>query len=157
MKRGALVVGLAGFAVVAGIAYAFLREKTAPADPEPARTARPDASPMAIQVDDLARNPEDYRGEIVLRAVVAGVNGSEGVFGVIDAREFESCGELTCAENTLPVKFAGDLPEPRTVVAITGRLVREKRGLRDVSTILRHRIFEFSEQPPVSRSPLPAG
>ncbi len=28
-------------------------------------------------------------------------------------------------------------------------------GCRDVSTTLRHRVFEFSEQPPVSQSPAP--
>ena len=34
----------------------------------------------------------------------------------------------------------------------TGRIVA-----RDVSTILRHRVSEFSEQPPESRPPVPAG
>ncbi len=51
------------------------------------------------------------------------------MFGVIDFREFESCGTLSCAKTVLPVRFSGALPEPKAVVEIAGSLVRGKKGL----------------------------
>ncbi|MFV1994425.1 MAG: hypothetical protein ACC661_03220 [Verrucomicrobiales bacterium] len=126
---GTIAVILAGIVVIAGIAYSFIREKDAPVDTEPPVTTKPDTSSRIVHVDDLAKNPEDFKGEIVLRAVVVGVKESEEVFGVIDSREFESCGVLTCAKNTLPVKFSGDLPEPKTVVQVTGRMIQGEKGL----------------------------
>ena len=51
-----------------------------------------------------------------------------GVFGVIDAGEFESCGVLTCSKNTVPVKFKGELPQLKTIVDITGKMIQSKNG-----------------------------
>ena len=129
MKAGGIVVILAGVVVATGIAYSFIRERDIAAEAEPCVAVEPDASSRVVNVDDLAEKPENFKGDIVLRAVVAGVNKSEGVFGAVDSREFESCGVLTCADNTLPVKFAGELPNVKTVVEITGRIVRNKKGL----------------------------
>ena len=129
MKTGTIVVILAGIVIIAGITYSFIREKDAPVDMRPRATAKSATSSKIVHVDDLAKSPENFKGEIMLRAVVAGVRKSEGVFGVIDSREFESCGVLTCAENILPVKFSGNLPEPKAVVEITGRMVRVEKGL----------------------------
>ena len=129
MKTGTLGVILAAIVVVAGIAYSFLGGKDEPADVRPPVSTKRDATSKIVHVDDLAKSPGDFKGQIVLRAIVMGVKESEGVFGVIDSREFESCGALTCAENILPVKFSGRLPEPKAVVEITGRLIQGKRGL----------------------------
>ena len=130
MKSGTIAVVLAAFVVAAGITYAFLREKGPSVDRKPPLAAKPEASSGLIHVDDLAKNPEGFSGDVVLRAVVAGVNKPQGVFGVIDAREYEQCGSLSCCEEPiLPVKFAGNLPEPKTFVQITGRVVRGEKGL----------------------------
>ena len=129
MRTGTAAVMLAGIVVITGIAYSFIREKDVPADVVPPVTAGADTSSKIVQVDDLARNPGEFKGEIVLRAVVVGVRKSKGVFGVIDSREFESCGTLSCAKSILPVKFSGRLPEPKAVVVITGQMVRGEKGL----------------------------
>jgi hypothetical protein len=129
MKSGTIAVTLAGFVLVAGIAYAFVRDSGDAAADETAAPVRLEPLAVAVHVDDLADNPEKFKGEIVLRAVVSAVKKSDGVFAVIDSREFESCGVLTCAKNNLPVKFAGKLPEPKTVVEITGEVVKSDKGL----------------------------
>ncbi|NIA21625.1 MAG: hypothetical protein GWP05_06605 [Anaerolineaceae bacterium] len=129
MKAGIVAVVLAAVVVAAGITYSFIRQEDGPVDRGPPVTAGPDSSSKIVQVDDLAKSPEDFKGRIVLRAVVVGLKESEGVFGVIDSREFESCGRLTCAETILPVRFSGRLPGLKTVVEITGRVVRGEKGL----------------------------
>lgn len=129
VKTPIIVVILAGIVIIAGITYSFIRQKDAPPDTGLPVTTRPEASSKIVNVDDLANSPEDFRGRIVLRAVVVGTEKAEGVFGVIDSREFESCGVLTCGKNILPVKFSGRLPEPSTVVEIAGRVVRGEKGL----------------------------
>ena len=129
MRTGTIVVILAGVVVVAGITYSFIHNRNVSVDNEPSVAVKPDVSSEVIHVDDLSKNIESFKGVIVLRAVVAGVKKSEGIFGIIDSREFESCGVLTCAENILPVRFAGELPEPKAVVVVTGRVVQNEKGL----------------------------
>lgn len=129
MKSGKIAVALAAVVVVAGIAYAFLREKGAFAESRGEPASASSALAGVVQVDDLADSPEKYQGEIVLKAVVARVNKSKGVLSVIDFREFEACGEVGCARNYLPVKVEGELPEPKTVVELAGEVVRTEKGL----------------------------
>lgn len=128
MKSGHVVLILAGVVVAGGIAYAFMRNG-AGLFKQSALAESNVSARKVVQVDELAAKPEGFEGEIVLRAAVAGVKESEGVMSVIDSREFESCGVVTCAENYLPVKVAGKLPQPKTVVEITGHVVKTERGL----------------------------
>lgn len=131
MKTGTIAVSLAAVVVVAGLSYAFLhRQDTALAQSQFVASSE-DANETFVHVDDLAAKPESHRGDgvFVLKAVVARVNAEAGVISVIDSREFEHCGELTCAKNYLPVKVEGDLPKPATKLLITGQLVRDKNGL----------------------------
>lgn len=129
IKTGHIAVGLSAILVVLGVGHAFLyQSNTAQAQSE--QTATAEEQPLGyIHVDELAKDPHAYPGEIVLRAVVAKSNESEGVVSVIDSREFESCGQLKCAENYLPVKISGTLPEPKTLLLITGQVIRDKHGL----------------------------
>jgi len=129
MKSGIIAVVLAGIVVIGGITYAFQRTGDRLADGVVAVASNPHGSAEAVNVDDLAGNPEGFQGEFLLRGAVAGVRKTEGIFAVVDSREFESCGVLTCALNTLPVKFDGVLPAPGTIVEITGRVIRGKDGL----------------------------
>ncbi|GBE35921.1 hypothetical protein BMS3Bbin07_00057 [bacterium BMS3Bbin07] len=128
MKSGIIAVILAGIVVVGGITYAFQRTEDRPVD-EVVVAAKTRGSSEVVNVDDLANKPEDFKGEFVLRGAVAGVSKTDGVFAVVDSREFESCGVLTCALNTIPVRFNGELPEPKTIVEITGRVIRGENGL----------------------------
>ena len=130
MKSGTIAVVLAGFVVAAGITHAFVYKRASATDQKPTLAANAAALSGLIHVDDLVKMPQGFRGHIVLRAVVARVNKPQGVFGVIDAREYESCGSLSCCDQPiLPIKFAGDLPEPKTFVRITGRVARSEKGL----------------------------
>lgn len=128
MKSGHVVLILAGVVVVGGITYAFTGVG-AGLSVQPAVAESHATSLKVVHVDELAAKPEDFKGEIVVRAAVAAVKEAEGVMSVIDSREFESCGVLTCAENYLPVKFTGKLPVPKTVVEITGRVAKTEKGL----------------------------
>lgn len=128
MKGGQVALILAGIVSFGGIGYAFFRDGASSAVPQAAAESQPSSTKVA-HVDELAGKPEEFKGEIQLRAVVAAVKESEGVMSVIDSREFESCGVLTCAENYLPVKFSGKLPQPKTVVEMTGRIVKTDKGL----------------------------
>jgi len=137
MKTGTIVVSLATVVVVAGLGYAFLQKKDA-ADAGSQLVSSTGVGDLEfIHVDDLAVNPDAYAGVFVLKAVVAKVNTVENVISVIDLREFENCGELTCAKYYLPVKVTGDLPEPATTVLITGQLVRDRSGLAIQASELR--------------------
>ncbi len=129
MKPGIIAVVLAAVVVVAGITYSFIRENDASIDEVVSAASGTNGELDVIHVDALAESPEDFQGEFTLRGVVAGKSKSEGIFAVIDSREFESCGELTCADNTIPVKFDGDLPGLKTIVVITGHLVQNEKGL----------------------------
>lgn len=132
MKSGNIAVTLAVVVIFSGIAQAFLSDKgtVANAQVSPPVKAEPKASPAAaVQVDDLAESPDKFKGEINLKAAVARVSKGKGLFSVIDAREFEACGEVTCAKHYLPVKFAGELPKTETVIFITGEVVKTEKGL----------------------------
>ena len=130
MKTGTIAVVLAGLVAVAGIAFAFLRDQPEGVVQESSSAVEPTLPNDVVQVDALAEHPDRFNGEIVLRAAVAGVNEAEKVFGVIDAREFESCGRVDCCDkDILPVKFAGEFPKPKTIVRITGRVSRSEKGL----------------------------
>ncbi len=129
MRTGTVAVALAGAVLVGGITYAFIRDSADAVANDDAISAKVGASSESVHVDELADSPERFDHEVTLRAVVSAVNKSQGVFSVIDSREFESCGVLTCAKHNLPVKFTGPLPEPKTVVEITGQVVESDRGL----------------------------
>lgn len=127
MRTGRVAVGLAALVVVSGLTFAFVRPGSAETGTPAAGAAASRTGPA--QVDDLAENPDAYRGEIRLRAAVAKVNKAQGVFAAIDAREFEECGSITCAKHYLPVKYAGDLPAVKTVVELVGEVARTDKGL----------------------------
>ena len=133
-STGIAAVSAAAVVVVAGVALTFARAAT-PADgaaasaPTTAPATRPAEELPEVQVDDLAKNPDAYAGRVRLRGVVAGVNKEEGVVALIDAREFEACGTVGCAETLVPVRVAGDLPKATTLVVVTGELVKSERGL----------------------------
>ncbi|NIA14518.1 MAG: hypothetical protein GWP08_10595 [Nitrospiraceae bacterium] len=129
MKSGTIVVMLAAMIVVAGIVYSFTQARERPVRKEALATPPPAVLSEAVHVDDLAKDPGRFAGNIVLEGVVAGVSQSDGVFGVIDSREYAECGELDCTDNLLPVKADGELPSLATLVRVTGRIVQSEKGL----------------------------
>lgn len=128
MKSGQVLVVIAGLIVVSGITYAFVSrgewDNRQVSGPLPIQSA----ATTTVQVDDLADAPKKFKGEIVLRGVIARINAEKGIASVIDEREFKQCGEVGCARNYLPVKFSGPLPAPETVVEMTGRVTPTEGG-----------------------------
>jgi hypothetical protein len=136
MKSAPIILTLAALVIVGGIGYGFLRDQESGRTQELAASEKPSAldaveakNRPVIEIDDFVAKPESFSGEIVLKAVVAGVTEDASVFGVIDAREFEECGVLSCAKNVVPVKFNGEIPALETIVNITGEVVRRDEGL----------------------------
>lgn len=138
LSSGMWMVSIATLITVSGIFYSFShRSKEPPAKTKTNKSAVVNNSgntnnalenQSIVHVDDLAQNPEKYKQSFVLDGVVAGVNKKEGVFGVIDHREFVSCGVLTCAQTTLPIKYSGELPTIESHVQIYGKLVETTQG-----------------------------
>lgn len=128
MKSGMVTIVLAIVVIAAGITYALMYKPRRPIHTVAASSAEPNKSSKVIQVKELVQRTEPFEGEIVLRGVVAGVNEAQGVFGVADAREFQAEGTICADDVVLPVRFRGDLPEPKTIVEITGQVILDKRG-----------------------------
>ncbi len=128
MNSGKIAVVFAALVTVLGIGWAFVRGGSQVAA-ESTPVAAEKTESQAVHVDELAERPSDHAGEITLRAVVARVNEEAGLFSVIDAREFESCSSLTCAKHYVPVKFSGRIPEPKSIVQLTGHTVKTEKGL----------------------------
>ena len=86
--------------------------------PEPASKA---ATP-SLGVEELMRDVDSHRGEVVIEGVVSAVSASERRVALIDAAEFEHCGVVTCAEYTLPIRWTGELPTEKERVRVRGRV-----------------------------------
>lgn len=137
MKSNWIALALAGCAAVGGLTYAFLQyeKPTEQADavessiqPDSTLTVVKETPDQPVHVDDLFENLENHSGRISLQGVVAGSDADKGVFGVIDLREYEECGVLSCAKFTMPVRFSGDLPEAKTILTMTGEVVKTSDG-----------------------------
>jgi hypothetical protein len=74
-------------------------------------------------------DPEAFPGEIVLRGVVAGRNEAAGAFALVDLREYERCGAEACADEIVPVRYAGALPDVGRTVRVRGRVRRSDEGM----------------------------
>ncbi|HFQ81910.1 MAG TPA: hypothetical protein ENK33_11140 [Desulfobacterales bacterium] len=132
MKKGFILLAAAGLIIISGISYSNTGHGRASGNGRAEGTASQlsqTAAHKIISVKELAANPAAFSGNIILRGVVAGVNKSQKIFGIIDLSEFKSCGTLLCARYTLPVKYSGNPPEVKSIVKISGRLIKNHRGL----------------------------
>ncbi len=126
MKSGVIILFIAGIILVGGITYSFINKND---NIDIAVTSKSDDLSQVVHVDELAQSYGDIKGKFVLRGVVAGVKKDEGIMALIDSREFETCGVLSCADNSIPVKYDGELPEPKTIIDVIGRVVQNDKGL----------------------------
>lgn len=133
MKKGFILLAAAGLIIISGISYSNTYGHGRASGNGRAEGTASQLSQTAahkiISVKELAANPAAFSGNIILRGVVAGVNKSQKIFGIIDLSEFKSCGTLLCARYTLPVKYSGNPPEVKSIVKISGRLIKNHRGL----------------------------
>ena len=86
-----------------------------------------------VNVDDFAADPGAYSGVIAISGVVSYIKPENAVFGIIDTREYELCGVVTCAANEIPIsvpssRFSGELPEVEDEVLVYGKIVNSADG-----------------------------
>lgn len=87
--------------------------------------ASEEASPTVertLSVEQLMRDADVHKGEIVVEGVVSAVSESERRVALIDAAEYEHCGVVTCAEYTLPVRWTGELPVLKERLRVRGSI-----------------------------------
>ncbi|UCG84397.1 MAG: hypothetical protein JSW38_06170 [Dehalococcoidia bacterium] len=87
-----------------------------------------DPTPVIVGVDDVAADPFAYVGPIAIEGVVSFVYPSNSTFVIIDVKEYELCGVVTCAINEIPItvppdSFTGTLPEVKDVVLTYGEII----------------------------------
>lgn len=87
--------------------------------------AEPVAAPDPIGVDELMKNVDKHRGDVVVEGIVSAA--AQGRVSLIDCGELEKCGVVTCAELTLPVEWTGKSPDVKQRVRLHGK-VRESEG-----------------------------
>jgi hypothetical protein len=88
---------------------------------------------VVLNVDDVAADPAAYSGVIAVKGIVSLVNRFDNTFDIIDVREFELCGIVTCATNQLlvsvpPDGYSGELPVVEDEVVAYGKIVNNGDG-----------------------------
>lgn len=87
------------------------------------------SSARALGVDELMRDADANRGEVLVEGVVSAVSAEPSRVALIDTAEFERCGVVTCAELALPVRWSGRLPELGSRVRVRGKVELEGEKL----------------------------
>lgn len=80
-----------------------------------------------LSVDDIAKRPDKYKGQVVARGVVSYVNAKERVAALISESEFAACGNA-CPDVVLPVRWRGELPAMTDRVLVRGEIERTAEG-----------------------------
>lgn len=120
MSRTAILVILGvGVVVAAGVMVVKRPQKA------PETIAHAAATPASIGVDELMKNVDKHRGEVVVEGIVSAAE--QGRVSLIDVGEVEKCGVTTCAELTLPVEWPGTPPMVKQRLRLRGK-VREADG-----------------------------
>lgn len=97
----------------------------------PKQPSGDESEPAAIvNVDDVAADPGAYEGVIGIKGIVSFVYPSDSVFVIIDVKEYELCGVVTCAINEIevsvpPNQYAGELPNVEDEVLVYGEIISE--------------------------------
>ena len=80
----------------------------------------------ALTINDIARDPFAFTGEIVINGVVSGFGQDEpSLFGLMDTEELIACKNFGCGAVQLPVIYVGDqsLPQFADEINITGSFI----------------------------------
>ncbi len=98
---------------------------------------------ITIGVDDFTADPAAYDGIIGIRGIVSFVYPPDSTFVIIDVKEYELCGVVTCAINEMAIsvprdQYSGELPNVEdTVVVYSGITSGENVYLLEVSEVKR--------------------
>jgi hypothetical protein len=89
---------------------------------------RDESRQTVVGVDDAFADPQAYSGIIAVKGVVSFVYPSNSSFVIIDVKEYELCGVVTCAINEMLISvpsdlYSGELPEVTDTVLVHGEIV----------------------------------
>ena len=106
MKK-TLIIGCL-MVVVAPIVVSQIQTNSAPpATPPPA--AKSSSTNVVLGVENFMKNVDRYRGNVRVEGVVITVSATNQMLGLIDVREFQTCGLEQCSLS-LPVRWTGTMP-----------------------------------------------
>jgi len=75
-----------------------------------------------LGVDEFMKNVDRHQGTVRLEGVVSALAKDRQALLIVDTREFQACGVITCAQLTLPVRWTGPMPSLRNIVRLTGEV-----------------------------------
>lgn len=83
-----------------------------------------------VEIEQVIESPVPFLDkQIQIQGVVSQANSDKQLFSVISQREFQECGIAECnANEQLPVRFSGDVPEVGKPVAIIGVVKQAEKG-----------------------------
>lgn len=124
MKKSIILIGtVAAIAIVAA-----WQLRTRSASSATLESPTPVSAPgKALGIEALMKNVDSHRRRIAVEGVVSALSPTNQMLGLIDVREFQTCGLEQCAEFTLPVRWTGTMPTLGRTVRAEGE-VQETRG-----------------------------
>lgn len=83
-----------------------------------------------IEINQVLENPASFlEKQIQIHGVVSQADSGKQLFSVISKKEFQECGIDECnANDQLPVRYNGDLPEIGKQVVIIGMVKQAEKG-----------------------------
>lgn len=126
MKRNLIIGGL--IIVAAGSVSSQTRTNSPPPAKAPL-TAESSKTNAVLGIENFMKNVDRYRGEVRVEGVVFAVSASKHTLGLIDVREFQTCGLKECGGLTLPVSWTGAMPAVGQAVRADGEVQKMKGKL----------------------------
>jgi len=80
-----------------------------------------------LTVEELAKNPLVYKGEIEIVGVVSKVYPKDSAFRIVSLKEFKECGIICEDAPSIPVIYKGKLPKIKYEVWIKGVIEKVKK------------------------------
>ncbi|MBI3427899.1 MAG: hypothetical protein HY011_33670 [Acidobacteria bacterium] len=140
MKKTLIIAGLT--IIAATIVVSQIQTNSAPPAKPPPSTVESSKTNTVLGVENFMRNVDRYRGRVQVEGVVSSVSATNQTLGLIDVREFQTCGLEKCAELTLPVRWTGAMPTVGQAFRANGEVQKEKGKLVFVAKTLEK--FELS-------------
>jgi hypothetical protein len=83
-----------------------------------------------VEVEQILDKPSAFVNKnALIRGVVNQVNSDKQLFSVISQKEFKECGIADCnANEQLPVRYQGDLPQVGETIEIVGIVKQSEEG-----------------------------
>lgn len=97
----------------------------------PEQPSSVESKPVSIiNVDDVVADPIAYDGVIGIRGIVSFVYPADSTFVIIDVKEYELCGVVTCAINEMsvmvpPDQYSGELPKVEDEVVVYSEIISQ--------------------------------